>query len=229
MTTEQQIVHPAVSESHGLVRLESAASEPINTYEIGLRKLIEATGGSVETLAGVQRPRSYTSYAMTQFAYAHAMPPGPGDKYPLAAVVPMNKTDAWWQMDFLHRESFFLPRYDANEEIVVKGHAMPPGPGDPSQRGDRGQGTRPSQRRWGARHQPPARPRSRRIWTGRGLRLRGLLRVRRGRRTHLSPSYGGAQGHRAESGMEVRGGRPRMVGPTGQGSGRIPGAGLSPY
>ena len=131
LTTEQQIVHPAVSESHGLVRLESAASEPINTYEIGLRKLIEATGGSVETLAGVQRPRSYTSYAMTQFAYAHAMPPGPGDKYPLAAVVPMNKTDAWWQMDFLHRESFFLPRYDANEEIVVKGHALASAAGVP--------------------------------------------------------------------------------------------------
>jgi len=123
-TTDQQIIHAAVSESDGLVRLECATLEPIKGYETGLRKLIEDAGGSVETLAGVMRPRSYTSHAMTEFAYAHAMPPGPGEKYPLAAVTPMNKTDAWWQMDFLHRESFFLPRYDENEEMVVKGHAL---------------------------------------------------------------------------------------------------------
>jgi hypothetical protein len=123
-TTDQQIIHTAVSESDGLIRLECATSEPIRAYEAGLRKLIEGSGGSVETLAGVMRPRSYTSHAMTEFAYAHAMPPGPGEKYPLAAVTPMNKTDAWWQMDFLHRESFFLPRYDENEEMVVKGHAL---------------------------------------------------------------------------------------------------------
>jgi len=130
-TADQQIIHAAVSESHGLVRLECAILEPIKNYENGLRALMEANGGSVETLAGVMRPRSYTSHAMTEFAYAHAMPPGPGEKFPLAAVTPMNKTDAWWQMDFLHRESFFLPRYNENEEMVVKGHALASAAGVP--------------------------------------------------------------------------------------------------
>lgn len=130
-TSEQQIIHPAVSESQGLVRLECAGLEPIKEYENGLRKLIDAKGGSIETLAGVMRPRSYTSYTMAEFAYAHAMPPGPGEKFPLAAVTPMNKTDAWWQMDFLHRESFFLPRYNENEEMVVKGHALASAAGVP--------------------------------------------------------------------------------------------------
>ena len=128
LTSQQQIVHPAMSESHGLIRLECASLEPIKEYETGFRTLIEATSGSpkgsIETLAGVQRPRSYTSHAMVQFAYAHALPPGPGDRYPLAAVTPMNKTDAWWGMDSMHRESFFLPRYDENEKLVVKGHAL---------------------------------------------------------------------------------------------------------
>ena len=132
LTSEQQIIHPAVSESHGLIRLECASLEPIKEYETGLRSLVEAKGGSVETLAGVMRPRSYTSHAMTQFAYAHALPPGTGSKYPLAAVTPMNKTDAWWQMDFLHRESFFLPRYDENENMVVKGHALASAMGVPN-------------------------------------------------------------------------------------------------
>ena len=131
LTNDQQIIHTAVSESHGLIRLECASLEPIKEYESGCRRLIEAAGGSVETLAGVMRPRSYTSHAMTEFAYAHAMPPGPGKKYPLAAVTPINKTDAWWQMDFLHRESFFLPRYDENEEMVVKGHALASAAGVP--------------------------------------------------------------------------------------------------
>lgn len=131
-TAEQQIVHPAVSESDGLVRLECASLETIKGYENGLRALIDGAGGSVETLAGVMRPRSYTSHAMTEFAYAHAMPPGKGEQYPLAAVTPMNKTDAWWQMDFLHRESFFLPRYDENENIVVKGHALASAMGVPN-------------------------------------------------------------------------------------------------
>ena len=132
LTSEQQIIHPAVSESHGLIRLECASLEPIEGYETGLRALMGAAGGSVETLAGVMRPRSYTSHAMSEFAYAHALPPGKGEKYPLAAVTPMNKTDAWWQMDFLHRESFFLPRYDENENMVVKGHALASAAGVPS-------------------------------------------------------------------------------------------------
>ena len=132
LTSEQQIIHPEISGADGLIRLECAGLGPIKTYETGLRSLIENRGGSVETLAGVMRPRSYTSHAMVQFAYAHALPPGTGEKYPLAAVTPMNKTEAWWNMDFLHRESFFLPRYDHNENMVVKGHALASAAGVPN-------------------------------------------------------------------------------------------------
>ena len=123
-TWPQQIDHTAVYESHGLIRLECAFLKPIKTYEIRLQNLIEQYHGSVETLEGVMRPRSYTSHAMSEFAYAHAMPPGQGDKYPRAAVTLINKTDEWWEMDFLHRESFFLPRYNEDEDMVVKGHAL---------------------------------------------------------------------------------------------------------
>ncbi len=132
LTSEQQINHPAISGSNGLIRLECASLEPIKTYETGLRSLIEDHGGSLETLSGVQRSRSYTSHARVQFAYAHALPPGSGEKYPLAAVTPMNKTEAWWNMDFLHRESFFLPRYDQDENMVVKGHALASADGVPN-------------------------------------------------------------------------------------------------
>jgi hypothetical protein len=92
-------------------------------YEEGVRKLIEPRDGTIETLEGVQRPRSYTSYAMTQFAYVPALAPQPGAVCPMGVVTPQNKTAAWWAMDWMQRESFFLPRYDAQERLIAKGHA----------------------------------------------------------------------------------------------------------
>ena len=47
--------------------------------------MLEDVGGSVETLSGVQRPRSYTSHAMTQYAYTRAQHPGPGQPPPLGS------------------------------------------------------------------------------------------------------------------------------------------------
>lgn len=124
MSREQDIPHPKVTDADALIRLEGESAEPLLQYEDGLRSLIEDAGGSVETLAGVQRPRSYTSQAMTQYAYARAQQPGPGDAHPLGVVTPMNKNAQWWSLDWMHRESFFLPRYDAQENMVVKGHAL---------------------------------------------------------------------------------------------------------
>ena len=124
MSREQGLSHPAVMDADGLIRLEAEDSEPLLKYEEGLRALLAPVGGSVETLSGVQRPRSYTSHAMTQYAYARAQQPGPGSAHPLGVVTPMNKNAEWWGMDWMHRESFFLPRYDAKENMVLKGHAL---------------------------------------------------------------------------------------------------------
>ena len=124
MSREQGIPHPAMMDADALIRLEGELPEPLLAYEDGLRALLEDTGGSVETLSGVQRPRSYTSHGMTQYAYARAQQPGPGSAHPLGVVTPMNKSERWWSLDWMHRESFFLPRYDSNENMVVKGHAL---------------------------------------------------------------------------------------------------------
>jgi hypothetical protein len=124
LSQERDIPHPALLEAHALIRLEAATAEPIERYKARLQSLFEARGGSVESLIGVQRPRIYTSHAMTQFAYERALLPRTGTQCPLGVVTPMNKTAAWWEMDWMHRESFFLPRYDQNENLVAKGHAL---------------------------------------------------------------------------------------------------------
>jgi hypothetical protein len=121
---ERDLAHPAISTASFLIRLEGAIAAPLLAYEQALRELIERQEGSVETVAGVQRPRSYTSYAMTQFAYAHALSPGPGDRFPLGVVTPQNKTADWWSMPWIRRESFFLPRYDERGNLVAQGHAL---------------------------------------------------------------------------------------------------------
>lgn len=124
LSRARDIPHPQMLEAHFLVYLEAAGLAPLVGYEEALRTLIEPQGGIVETLAGVQRPRSYTSYAMTQFAYAPALTPKPGGQCPLGVVTPQNKTAAWWAMDWMYRESFFLPRYDAQENLIAEGHAL---------------------------------------------------------------------------------------------------------
>src|SRR5262249_41411979 len=68
---------------------------------------------------------------MTQFAYAPAFTPKPGGQCPLGVVMPQNKTAAWWAMDWMHRESFFLPRYDAQDTLVAQGHALAAAAGIP--------------------------------------------------------------------------------------------------
>jgi len=123
LSQARDIPHPPLLEAHFLVYLEAADLAPLLGYEEALRFLLEPRGGAIETLAGIQKPRSYTSYAMTQFAYAPALTPRPGRECPLGVVTPQNKTAAWWAMDWMHRESFFLPRYDAQENLVAKGHA----------------------------------------------------------------------------------------------------------
>jgi hypothetical protein len=130
-TRERDLPHRGVSDASILVRLEAASPEPLLAYEQGVRSLIEERGGMVETLAGVQRPRSYTSYAMAQFAYTPALPPGTGTRLPLGVVTPQNKSDDWWRMEWMRRESFFLPRYDEHGHRLTKGHALAAGAGIP--------------------------------------------------------------------------------------------------
>jgi hypothetical protein len=131
LSSERDLAHPEVSQANALIRLECATPEPLLRYVESVRQLIEPRGGKVENLPGVQRPRSYTSYAMTQFAYAPALAPQPAATCPLGVVTPQNKTAAWWAMDWMHRESFFLPRYDAQENMIAKGHALASAPGVP--------------------------------------------------------------------------------------------------
>ena len=124
LSRERDLPHSSLLTSQFLVRLEATTEQTFLHFETQLRMLIEHRKGSVATLTGVQRPRSYTSPAMAQFAYAGALQPGSGKQFPLGVVTPLSKTEEWWSMDWMRRESFFLPRYDSKGAMTTRGHAL---------------------------------------------------------------------------------------------------------
>ena len=128
---ERDLPHPSLLQSQFLVRLEAATEEAFLHFETQLRMLIEHRQGSITTLAGVQRPRSYTSQAMTPIRLRRRLATGPGKQFPLGVVTPLNKTEEWWSMDWMRRESFFLPRYDSKGAVMARGHALAAEPGIP--------------------------------------------------------------------------------------------------
>src|SRR5262249_28733993 len=81
---------------------------------------------------GVVRPTQYTGGAMNEFAYAHQRLPENGSTMPHAFLLPLKKSAAWWQKDWMERHTYFLPRYDEQGRVVNEGHALTAAAGIPS-------------------------------------------------------------------------------------------------
>lgn len=120
----RDLPHPGVTNARALLRIESARDDVVLKADAEMQRVAAEHGMTLEIVGGVQRPRSYTSHAMAQYAYAPALAPRPAAEHPFGVVTPMNKTPDWWAMDWIKRESFFLPRYDAHDEMIVKGHTL---------------------------------------------------------------------------------------------------------
>jgi hypothetical protein len=43
---------------------------------------------------------------------------------PLGVVTPQRKTADWWALPWMRRESFFLPCYNEQGQLLAKGHAL---------------------------------------------------------------------------------------------------------
>jgi hypothetical protein len=125
------IADEGITSSAVAIRLEGNRLEPLVAFERQVRSATEQRGGRVHTTEGVRKDRTYTSYAMNQFAYANALAPAAGSQHPLAVFLPQRKTKAWWTMDWMRRESFFFPRYNENGAIAARGHTLATAEGIP--------------------------------------------------------------------------------------------------
>ena len=112
-----------------IVHVAAATAAPVTEFCAEATRLL-APSLKPRVLQGVVRPKDYTSAAMNQFAYAHAVVQQPGATAPNAFLLPMSKTPAWWTKDWMERHTYFLPRY-AQGRMVSEGHALASAAGVP--------------------------------------------------------------------------------------------------
>lgn len=89
-------------------------------------ELGRVVGLNVETtmLHGVAKSRTYTSNSIHDFAFAHQVLQQPGRIMPNAILVPMSKTQEWWEKNWMERHTYFLPRYDDAGRMMNEGHVL---------------------------------------------------------------------------------------------------------
>jgi hypothetical protein len=78
----------------------------------------------ITSLDGATRVPQYTSAEMHSYAYKNASPRASGRDQHTVIIIPMRKTEEWWQKSALERHAYFYPHTDAETGTQVKGHAM---------------------------------------------------------------------------------------------------------
>jgi hypothetical protein len=106
-----------------VVHVASATAGPVAEFCGRLTGLLNPVV-TPRILPGVVRPMTYTGAAMYNFAYAHQVIQQPAAAMPHAFLIPISKTGAWWEKDWMERHTYFLPRYDDSGDMVAEGHAL---------------------------------------------------------------------------------------------------------
>lgn len=114
---DAQLLHGEV-----VIHLASATPGPVTRFCTELARRVP----SLETraLGGVVRSSRYTGNEMHNFAYAHRVVQHSGRVMPNAFLLPISKTTAWWEKDWMERHTYFLPRFDDSGRRVSEGHAL---------------------------------------------------------------------------------------------------------
>ena len=127
--TPGAIADDELQRADAVIHVAAPAAAPVTEFCAEATRLL-APLLKPRLLGGVVRPKDYTSAAMNQFAYAHAVPQRPGSVAPNAFLLPMSKTSAWWSKDWMERHTYFLPRYE-HGTMVSEGHALASAAGVP--------------------------------------------------------------------------------------------------
>jgi len=88
--------------------------------EMDLRRRV-ADFAAVSALDGAVRNPQYTSAEMYAYAFKPAMPRGSGRIQRNAIILPMRKSQQWWEQAALDRQAYFYPHGVGGERM--KGHA----------------------------------------------------------------------------------------------------------
>lgn len=106
-----------------VVHVAAPESGPVQEFQARLAGLLPPAI-SPRVLAGVVLPPAYTGRAMHNFSYGHRILQQPGTVMPSVFLVPMRKSAAWWDKDWMEQHTYFLPRYDDTGQMRSQGHAL---------------------------------------------------------------------------------------------------------
>lgn len=121
--TPAEIADNELLSADAVVHVASATAATVTKFCAELARLL-GPANPTRVLDGVVRPMKYTGNAMHNFAYAHRVLQQPGTVMPNAFLVPVSKTPAWWEKDWMERHTYFLPRYDDSGRMLNEGHAL---------------------------------------------------------------------------------------------------------
>jgi hypothetical protein len=112
-----------IERARHMVQVSSKYRPRLQEIDDELRRRI---GDSAEVLAldGAFRSPRYSSPEMVNYSNHGAPCRRSGRLSRNAIVVPMRKTEEWWQKSALERHSYFYPHVDHASAAPVKGHAL---------------------------------------------------------------------------------------------------------
>jgi hypothetical protein len=119
---------PCINKARYLVQVCSKYRPRLQEIDEELRRRLGETA-DVLSLAGAVRNPRYSSPEMVQYANKNAPTRRSGRVARNAIIVPVRKTEAWWEMTALERHTYFYPHVDRASGCPVKGHARAAEPG----------------------------------------------------------------------------------------------------
>jgi hypothetical protein len=105
------------------LQISSKYRPRLQETETELRRRINGLA-VVTSLEGATRVPQYTSAEMYAYAYKNACPRVSGRQQHTVIIIPIRKTEAWWQKSALERHAYFYPHTDAESGAPVPGHAQ---------------------------------------------------------------------------------------------------------
>lgn len=113
---------PGITGAGYAVQVSSKYRPRLDETETELRRRLLGTA-KLEALDGATRVPHYTSAEMHAYAYKNAIPGGPGRTQRNVIIIPIRKTQEWWDKSALERHTYFYPHADAVTGGRVDGHA----------------------------------------------------------------------------------------------------------
>lgn len=122
LVNDDGLQRPGLAGARYVIQISSKYRPRLADTEEELRRRL-SDNADVVAVDGAARMPQYTSAEMHAYAYKHAGARAPGRVQRNVIIIPMSKTEEWWEKGALDRHTYFYPHADGPTGTRVKGHA----------------------------------------------------------------------------------------------------------